>query len=190
MTTNEKIIVATLELASTSGIKGATIRKIAELADVNETTIFKNFKSKDSLIINTLEVEIKKIKKDTESFFLSIKTNKNFIHDITEFILELYEKYERYILINIREPNNIALERLNFSMSEYIKNSIEIKCDELFKNKISHDDSKIISLIIYSVVLSFTIDKAKNRENSEIIKKKNNEQIAYLEVLLDKLVMR
>ena len=44
MSSKDKIIKATLHLAAILGIKGTTTKKIAESAEVNETTIFKNFK--------------------------------------------------------------------------------------------------------------------------------------------------
>ncbi|MDH6651006.1 TetR/AcrR family transcriptional regulator [Priestia megaterium] len=48
--TSDRIIEAFLELFSTQGYKGTTTRAVAELAGVNETTIFRNFGSKKKIM--------------------------------------------------------------------------------------------------------------------------------------------
>lgn len=50
MTIRDRIIGAAAELFSRSGYRGATTRRIAERADVNEVTIFRHFGSKEELI--------------------------------------------------------------------------------------------------------------------------------------------
>jgi AcrR family transcriptional regulator len=47
--TRERIMAAARQLMAQKGYKGATTRKISELAGVNEVTIFRHFKSKDAL---------------------------------------------------------------------------------------------------------------------------------------------
>ena len=77
MSSKDKIIKATLHLAAILGIKGTTTKKIAESAEVNETTIFKNFKCKDTLVHEALQAETDKIKDEIDCFFSgTIKTNK------------------------------------------------------------------------------------------------------------------
>ncbi|PFK56705.1 TetR family transcriptional regulator [Priestia megaterium] len=48
--TSDRIIEAFLELFSTQGYKGTTTRAVAELAGVNETTIFRNFGNKKKIM--------------------------------------------------------------------------------------------------------------------------------------------
>ena len=52
--TREKLIQSALELFKTQGV-GAPTRKIAELADVNEVTLFRNFGSKYGLLLAVFE---------------------------------------------------------------------------------------------------------------------------------------
>lgn len=48
--TREAILAAALEAYSKFGFRGATTRRIAELAGVNEVTLFRHFGSKDALV--------------------------------------------------------------------------------------------------------------------------------------------
>lgn len=48
--TKDKIIDATIELVSERGYKGATTKKIAEKADVNEVTLFRHFGNKKGIV--------------------------------------------------------------------------------------------------------------------------------------------
>ena len=43
--TNEKIVEATFEILREEGVSKATTKKIAAKAEVNEVTIFRNFKN-------------------------------------------------------------------------------------------------------------------------------------------------
>ncbi|CAM5797479.1 TetR/AcrR family transcriptional regulator [Brevibacillus borstelensis] len=53
--TRERILAAARQLMSQKGYKGATTRKISELAGVNEVTIFRHFKNKERILIELLE---------------------------------------------------------------------------------------------------------------------------------------
>lgn len=50
LSTQDKIIKATIELVNERGYKGATTKKIAERADVNEVTLFRHFGSKKGIV--------------------------------------------------------------------------------------------------------------------------------------------
>jgi len=50
LSTEEKIIEAAIQLVNSHGYKGATTRKIAEAAGVNEVTLFRHFGNKKGLI--------------------------------------------------------------------------------------------------------------------------------------------
>ena len=154
MSSKEKIIKATLHLAANLGIKGTTTKKIAESAGVNETTIFKNFKCKDTLIHEALQEETNKIKDEIDCFFSrAIETNKELIHKTSEFIMEIYEKYEDYMMITIKELGSKELESVEPNISDYLKESVENKLDSFLTPKMTHKDSEAISYIINSVIL-------------------------------------
>ncbi|MGE5701510.1 MAG: TetR/AcrR family transcriptional regulator [Clostridia bacterium] len=53
--TRERVLAAAKQLMAEKGYKGATTRKIAELAGVNEVTIFRHFKNKEGLLDAALE---------------------------------------------------------------------------------------------------------------------------------------
>jgi len=59
--TKEKILQTTLQIISTEGVKGITIRKIAKISGVNIAAINYHFKSKENLINNTLKLFGKKM---------------------------------------------------------------------------------------------------------------------------------
>ena len=48
--TRERILVATREVIGRKGKRGATTREIAEVAGVNEATLFRHFGTKESLL--------------------------------------------------------------------------------------------------------------------------------------------
>lgn len=53
--TREKILSAARQLMAQKGYKGATTRKISELAGVNEVTIFRHFKTKVAILEELLK---------------------------------------------------------------------------------------------------------------------------------------
>jgi AcrR family transcriptional regulator len=53
--THQRIISAAAAAFARSGLKGATTREIARLADVNEVTLFRHFQSKENLIAAVLQ---------------------------------------------------------------------------------------------------------------------------------------
>jgi len=60
--TKEKILQTTLQIISTEGIKGITIRKIAKISGVNVAAINYHFKSKENLLIESLKLFGQKMK--------------------------------------------------------------------------------------------------------------------------------
>jgi AcrR family transcriptional regulator len=50
-----RILLAARQLMARLGYKGATTRKISELAGVNEVTIFRHFKNKERILLELLE---------------------------------------------------------------------------------------------------------------------------------------
>jgi AcrR family transcriptional regulator len=51
----ERIIDAAVQVFGEQGFKGATTREIAKVADVNETTLFRNFQNKEALFKEVVE---------------------------------------------------------------------------------------------------------------------------------------
>ena len=58
----EKIITAAMTAYAESGFQGATTRRVAEIAGVNEVTIFRNFGSKAALMDEALFRRVAELK--------------------------------------------------------------------------------------------------------------------------------
>jgi AcrR family transcriptional regulator len=56
MVSRQKLLEAAMRVFAESGFRGATTRRIAEAAGVNEVTLFRQFKSKDALISEAAEL--------------------------------------------------------------------------------------------------------------------------------------
>lgn len=65
MDTRDKILEAALELFSQNGYHATTTRKIAELAEVNEVTLFRQFNSKQKLFLEIIS-QIQKMGLDAD----------------------------------------------------------------------------------------------------------------------------
>lgn len=55
MSTDERILVAALRVFMEEGLRGATTRRIAQEAGVNEVTLFRRFGTKESLLIAAMK---------------------------------------------------------------------------------------------------------------------------------------
>jgi len=82
--TKEKILQTTLQIISTEGTKGITIRKIAKISGVNVASINYHFKSKENLI--------------TESLKLFGKKMETIITELDTFPLSPKEKLKHFLL--------------------------------------------------------------------------------------------
>lgn len=61
MDVRESLLEAAIKIFAESGMRGATTRRIASAANVNEVTLFRHFKSKDELIHAALEYFVSRI---------------------------------------------------------------------------------------------------------------------------------
>ena len=102
-TTSERIIEAFLELLRTYGYKGTTTRAIADLAGVNEVTIFRNFGNKKKIMEKSVAYLSRNIVIDE-------LVHEEMAWDLEHDLLLIAEGYHRYIenmkdliLISFRE---------------------------------------------------------------------------------------
>lgn len=71
--TEEKILSAAMKVFASKGFGGATTRKIAELAGVNEVTLFRKFQSKENILRMVLINNRDSVLQTLDSFFLMEK---------------------------------------------------------------------------------------------------------------------
>lgn len=62
LSTRERLMQAALQVFAERGVKGATTREIAQVAGVNEATLFRTFQSKDFLLKALVESAAQKIR--------------------------------------------------------------------------------------------------------------------------------
>lgn len=67
--TEEKLVSATFNIIRREGFKGATTKKIANEAGVNEVTVFRKFKNKNNLLEITKDYYIQKFIEKIENVF-------------------------------------------------------------------------------------------------------------------------
>jgi len=85
--TKEKILQTTLQIISTEGVKGITIRKIAKISGVNVAAINYHFKSKENLINKTLKLFGKKMETTfTELDTLPLSPKEKLKHFLLSFL--------------------------------------------------------------------------------------------------------
>ena len=113
LSTEEKIIDAAIQLVNSHGYKGATTRKIAEAAGVNEVTLFRHFGSKKGLVEAIIE-------KFSYIDFISQALKEEIVWDLEKdlhMIASLYQeqmdKKRDIIMISIKEAGVFPeLERM------------------------------------------------------------------------------
>lgn len=154
--TERKILMAATKLFSDHGYNGVSTKKIAELAGVNEITIFRNFENKSNLlqeVIKHFSFEgniIEKVKEDLTGDVS--KDLEIFAEDYYMFLVNNIKMYK----IQMREisddgarfTNSIAYVNL---MKEYLQDKVE-------KNEFTGDPSIISKGMVSMIMGIFTLD--------------------------------
>jgi len=166
--TRDRIIRAAIELVDEKGYKGATTRAIAERAEVNEVTLFRNFGNKKGI----LDAAIEKY-----SFFDEISEimKKNIVWDLEKDLQMLSEQYQRIItskrkiiLISLREEGRFpeldeAIRKLPLVyrniISDYFKEMINLD-----KMKAVDPDVAAINFIYLNFGYFFLKDRLPEKE--------------------------
>ncbi|MDJ0756359.1 MAG: TetR/AcrR family transcriptional regulator [Ardenticatenaceae bacterium] len=66
---DEVIFQAVVKTLVTHGYAGSTMKEIAELAGVNEATLFRKYESKEKLIVQAISTRIKQVDLDSSIFY-------------------------------------------------------------------------------------------------------------------------
>ncbi|WP_455240564.1 TetR/AcrR family transcriptional regulator [Methanothermobacter tenebrarum] len=147
-TTREKILEAARETFIKKGYKGATTRKIAQKAGVSEVTLFRNFKSKSSLlreILNENAILTSEIfKKLSESEFRD--KPKEFLYKLAEefFKLVVEKKIDLIFIILVeKELEEHGLEE--WELLDSINKTLYSNLTNYFKEQIKKGNIRKIS---------------------------------------------
>lgn len=167
-----RILEASLDLFSEKGFHGATTRKIAEKAGVNEVTLFRNFKNKMTLFLEVLN-EAKKIGFDVNTHTGVDIEPEEVIRLMVETTFEIVEKYPR----EIRFLHLAVLDGIEKFEEGFVKESHEaavmFAADAIKKLQdrniiTSTEDPVILAHMLFSMMLEMAMQRVI-RKNSPLL---------------------
>ncbi|WP_238328696.1 TetR/AcrR family transcriptional regulator [Carnobacterium divergens] len=127
--TQQRIIDAALHLISHVGYKSTTTKLIAQEAHVNETTIFKNFKSKEALMDTAFKQHANQIKEEVDVFFSQpFSSTRELLEKTGYFIEDIYSRHRDVVIGSIKEVGNEKAQTIFTYKQEYINHSL---CQQL-----------------------------------------------------------
>lgn len=162
--TQQKIVDAALELISHVGYKSTTTKKIADSAGVNETTIFKNFQTKQILIDTAYKQHTAQITEEVDEFFSrDFENTEDLMRKAGYFIAETFDRHRNVILGSVKEVGNENMKSISNYKEDYIKYSLCEKLETFADNhRNSEHDYEVIVYIFSGSILSLLIDKVRN----------------------------
>ncbi|MGC5325716.1 TetR/AcrR family transcriptional regulator [Brevibacillus sp. SYSU BS000544] len=108
--TRKKILAAASLLMAERGLKGATTRRIAEEAGVNEVTIFRHFGKKDGLVSALLE-EVSVIRPQLEALqHQDYDSVKDFLTHYGDVFYQTLVERKEILIIAMKEAQNLVEE--------------------------------------------------------------------------------
>ena len=153
--TNEKIVEATFEILREEGVSKATTKKIAAKAEVNEVTIFRNFKNKQNLIDATKEYYLQKFMDGLSNIFDFTDDVEigDYLHDNFQELSNLSEKDFSILKIAMEEVHEIPEKKLLISS---INEVVLTKLEEFFtlqieKGKIRDVDARVLAVMCFGI---------------------------------------
>lgn len=174
--TEEKLVNSTFEIMRTEGVAKATTKRISEVANVNEVTIFRKFKSKNNLIEVTKRYYIQKIEDRLEEVFDFTGEEKIEEYLQNNFIGLLNIPDEEFSMIKIAMEDTGEISEKKNLISQ-ISSTILDKLEEFFKLQIEKGairevNARILGTMCYSmtfqtIVLYRVYDEATNEEKEE-----------------------
>ena len=106
MKSKDKIVKSLIELMETHEFEEITVKDISELAEVNRSTYYRNFKSKEDIIKYKLESIMDEYLKEFES--KTDKTKETYIRTI----LETFLKHEEFLKIIHKQNQSYILQKV------------------------------------------------------------------------------
>jgi len=152
----ERILSAAMKVFAKEGYEGATTKKIANEAGVNEVTIFRNFKSKKNL----LEVVIDKNQHEALETLDSIIIMEKHLDPIIgletigkRFMEFLEERMEFLIILMTEGRKNPEISPISNSViNKFFEHLSEYFTDQIEKGNIINQDPKMIAFAFVSYI--------------------------------------
>ncbi|AOA02340.1 TetR/AcrR family transcriptional regulator [Carnobacterium maltaromaticum] len=159
--TQQRIIDAALHLISQVGYKSTTTKLIAQEAEVNETTIFKNFKSKEALMNVAFKQHANQIKEEVDSFFQQeFENSRDLLKRTGHFIQDTYEKHRYVVIGSIKEVGNEKAKTIFNYKQEYINAALSEKLQEFpDADHFCQKDYETISFIYNNAIVALLLQK-------------------------------
>jgi AcrR family transcriptional regulator len=159
--TKDKILDATIKLLDKDGLKGATTKKIALEAGVNEITLFRKFHNKEQLL---KAAKKRSANKFLEELNLLFKINdsgdiKSYLTTIWKNSSKMIDKRINLIRISMEEVRGIPFEekvlpKISKIIIEQLVNYFQKKIDQQLIRDI---DPEVAALNIFSIVFQMDI---------------------------------
>ena len=159
--TEDKILDATIKLLDKDGWKGATTKRIASEAGVNEITLFRKFHSKEQLLKAAKKRSANRFLDELELLF-KIEDNgdiKSYLMTIWKNASKMIGKQINLIRISMEEVRGIPFEekvlpKISKMIIEHLVNYFQEKIDSGLIRSI---DPEVAALNIFSIVFQMEI---------------------------------
>lgn len=166
--TRERILAAASQLMAQKGYKGATTRKISELAGVNEVTIFRHFKNKDAILEELLKGIMNVRQQLEDSLHGDFSELKDMLLRYARAYYQmLVERKEIMMICMIEADNHPEVMKL---ISSLPMTAVEVLCNKLqaFQDEghLPRKDACVAALMFVSTC--FYAFMAKYRANLEL----------------------
>jgi AcrR family transcriptional regulator len=192
MNTEDKILDATIKLLDQVGWKGATTKRIADEAGVNEVTVFRKFRNKETLLKAAKERSANTFLKELDTLF-DIDDNCDvdvYLMTIWRNASKIIDKQINLIRISMEEVRGIPLEeKVLPKITEMIShNLVEYFQKQINRGLIRNIDPEVAGLTIFSVVFQLNIvwkiyDQKKQKDQEQYMKN-------FLEIFLNGILVK
>lgn len=167
VSTRQRLINAAIELFAVQGVTETTTRQIAELAKVNEVTLFRNFGNKHGLLLavisespvfKDLGESLRQQANQTSSFYEALKgyasARLQALEQVPDLVLSVVGEARHYPVEN-RQALGKYLTQANYYVAEYLATVME---REQLNSDISAEKlaSLLNSLLLGYAVIEFT----------------------------------
>jgi AcrR family transcriptional regulator len=192
MNTEDKILDSTIKLLDQVGWKGATTKRIADEAGVNEVTVFRKFKNKETLLKAAKERSANTFLKELDTLF-DIDDNCDvdvYLMTIWRNASKIIDKQINLIRISMEEVRGIPLEeKVLPKITEMISHHlVEYFQKQIKRGLIRRIDPEVAALTIFSVVFQLNIvwkiyDQKKKKDQEQYMKN-------FLEIFLNGIMVK